>query len=852
MRLLSCYIEGYGQIKQKDYIFDEGITSVFGENGAGKSTLASFIKAMFYGLKGYKTGSTEFCDREHFYPFDGGMFGGNITFEWQGKKYKIERYFGEKNASGDSVKVYVGGEETDELGEDIGRSVFGVDEASFLRTLFITSEDIEIKSTSSINAKLGSFLQGMDGAEDLDGALKSLEVARKNYQADRKSKTATELIPQTEREMEALRIKIVNAKEIQDGLDAKYEALAGLKGEIESLTKQIVAAQEENKRRAQLEHYQSLIKNVSYMETALAEIHVRYPKGLPSEAQVGEINERLMKERALQAKTESVEFSIKDEEKLVRLQESFRQGIPSEEVLFGIERDITALSNLQTELRLEEGKAPSEKERKLLQKFAHACPAKEAMTAIAAKVEGYKKAKREYEETPSILSASSSTGKKTSAKAYIFGALLALVLCVLGGVLCALENALPGGVLLALGGVLLFGDGFLYLNKKSTAQVATMSATNPEKVQKERALREVEDSIKAAIMPYGYHSGNGLVYDFAEMQKDVEDYWAYMQAEEAKKAVILQKQAQKQATMDGLTVFFRGYGLSGEFIKALSDLRKMVGEYYDLLERKTLMGNSKKALDDERVENRAQIEAFKQKYALSELRINDILEDVRESERLRIEMEKNKAQAMAYKAEKGLSDGAQGEEVDLLSLHALLDQKQNERSALELQIQADETEVERLDEDENRLQEAEERLANFKRKHKLLKGAYDLLLQADGRLKDRYVKPILDDFLGYAKLLEEALGEKVVMTKNFEIKFERNGKERSERHLSAGQKSICALCFRLALIKNMYQDNTPFLVLDDPFVALDKAHMVKVKELLSVLSKKMQMLYFTCHDSRTI
>ena len=132
------------------------------------------------------------------------------------------------------------------------------------------------------------------------------------------------------------------------------------------------------------------------------------------------------------------------------------------------------------------------------------------------------------------------------------------------------------------------------------------------------------------------------------------------------------------------------------------------------------------------------------------------------------------------------------------------------------------------------------------------KAAKELLESADGKLKDRYVKPIKDEFLSYAAILEKTLGERVVMTKNFEIYFERDGEQRTEKHLSAGQRSICALCFRLALIKNMYQENAPFLILDDPFVNLDSAHMEKVKGLLQELCKEMQMVYFTCHESRMI
>ena len=851
MKLLSCYIEGYGQIKQKEYTFNEGMTSIFAENGGGKSTLASFIKAMFYGLKGYKTGSTEFCDREHFYPFDGGAFGGNLTFTSQGKTYKIERYFGEKNTSGDTVKVYVNGEETNELGEEIGKAVFGVDESSFMRTVFINGEDIEIKSTSSINAKLGSFLQGIDGNEDLDGALKRLESARKSYQADRKSKNAAELIPQTEREIDGLRVKIANAKEIQEGLGGKYEALASLKAEIERINGQIVTAQEENKRRAQYEHYESVLKDISYMETALQEINVRYAKGLPTEAETSAVNECLIKERALQAKLEGAEFSVRDEEKLARLQESFRQGLPAEETLFNVEKDITALSNLQTELRLEERKQPTEKERKLLQKFAYGAPSQDELMQTEANVEAYKRGKKEYDETPAVLLSSAPATKKKSSKIYVGLVALVTSLCVIGGVVLLLKDTTLGGTVLLLV-ALAIGGGLVALSRMPMAQTGTMSATNPEKERKAAHIKELEDSIKAILMPRGYHSGNGVVYDFAELKKDAAEYQAYLQAEAKRKETLLQKRAQKQKIEEKLTVFFRGYGLSGEYIKSLSDLRGMVGEYYGLYERKNVALDNKRMLEKDRAQNRLKIEAYKQGYGIAELRVNDILEDLRESARLRAEIEKYKAQAAAFKAEKGLVDGAVQEETDLLALHTLLDEKQNERSALELQIQADETEAERLDEAENKLAETEERLAEYKRKYKLLKGAYELLSQADGRLKDKYVKPILDDFLGMAALLEKTLGEKVVMTKNLEIKFERNGKERSERHLSAGQRTICALCFRIALIKNMYEVNPPFLVLDDPFVTLDEAHMSKVKEVLSVLSQDMQMVYFTCHESRMV
>ena len=50
---------------------------------------------MFYGLETYKSNSANFVDRMHYYPFNGQLFGGNLTFETNGKIYKIERFFDE-------------------------------------------------------------------------------------------------------------------------------------------------------------------------------------------------------------------------------------------------------------------------------------------------------------------------------------------------------------------------------------------------------------------------------------------------------------------------------------------------------------------------------------------------------------------------------------------------------------------------------------------------------------------------------------------------------------------------------------------------------------------------------------
>ena len=87
MKLLKAYIENFGKISKTEYDFNSGLTTFCYENGYGKTTLATFIRAMFYSLPKVTTKSN-FNDREHFYPFNGGKFGGNLTYEHEGDFYK--------------------------------------------------------------------------------------------------------------------------------------------------------------------------------------------------------------------------------------------------------------------------------------------------------------------------------------------------------------------------------------------------------------------------------------------------------------------------------------------------------------------------------------------------------------------------------------------------------------------------------------------------------------------------------------------------------------------------------------------------------------------------------------------
>ena len=54
MFITKLDIKGFGKLKDTTINLINGLNIIYGNNEAGKSTVQTFVKAMFYGLKGGK------------------------------------------------------------------------------------------------------------------------------------------------------------------------------------------------------------------------------------------------------------------------------------------------------------------------------------------------------------------------------------------------------------------------------------------------------------------------------------------------------------------------------------------------------------------------------------------------------------------------------------------------------------------------------------------------------------------------------------------------------------------------------------------------------------------------------
>ena len=145
MKILSCYIAGFGKFIDKSFDFSANPVVIKEDNGWGKTTLADFIRCMFYGHDAGRGKAVENNERAKYLPWRGGAYGGSLTFLYQNKKYRVERSFG-KTPAYDTTRIYDSNNmqsfEFGDRGEKLGEILFGMDADGYRRSVYIPQGEI--------------------------------------------------------------------------------------------------------------------------------------------------------------------------------------------------------------------------------------------------------------------------------------------------------------------------------------------------------------------------------------------------------------------------------------------------------------------------------------------------------------------------------------------------------------------------------------------------------------------------------------------------------------------------------------------------------------------------------------
>ena len=176
MKLEKAHIENFGKLKNFDVQFNEESNLLLENNGWGKSTLAAFIRIMFFGFQNENKSSVVENERKKYDPWQGGVYGGQLTFAVGKKKYRIERTFG-KTKSEDRFVLYdaIKNLPSVDYSEKIGEEVFSIDAESFMRSIFIGQDDCETNATIQIQKRIGNVAKKIEDIEDYERAWQRLQ-----------------------------------------------------------------------------------------------------------------------------------------------------------------------------------------------------------------------------------------------------------------------------------------------------------------------------------------------------------------------------------------------------------------------------------------------------------------------------------------------------------------------------------------------------------------------------------------------------------------------------------------------------------------------------------------------------
>ena len=235
MIIKELYIAEFGGIKNRKIEFgnSELFNIIYGENESGKSTVFLFIKFMLYGLQRKSPSNAE---RERSLSWSGNVASGSMVLEHNGKEFRIERSFSDR-ARGEKL-VILSLENGTPVSTDKapGEYFLGVPREAFESSACVgqmRSSDINGEKTAQ---SLSNMLSSADEDVDTTAVLKELNSIRISYLHKNQGGG---MLFEDEAKINALRIKLEEAKNASLAIEGKSESFDKIKKEYEELKLEI-------------------------------------------------------------------------------------------------------------------------------------------------------------------------------------------------------------------------------------------------------------------------------------------------------------------------------------------------------------------------------------------------------------------------------------------------------------------------------------------------------------------------------------------------------------------------------------------------------------------------------------
>ena len=796
MKLLACHIENFGKLSSLSLDFSDGINVIYGSNAWGKSTLAAFFKAMFYGLDAKKESGAFEKERILYRPWQGGVFGGELDFEINGKQYRISRTFGRTEKT-DTFHLYDLNTklESSDYSQQIGTEIFDLDSASFKRSIFIAQNDCVGEVSDRMNAKLGNLAEHTDDINNFDSAIGHLKEILNQLTPDR----VTGSIKKRKNYITQLAQELRTFEAAQEGFEGIRHKKQVVTDQIEELVRirqnyasALVVASEESRKKELYAQYDVMCREVDEKEQKLNEYKTYFPNGVPEKDEFKEQlqNARNMENSRVQLK--GLELSISEHESWKKLQEMFETEVPtieqidtSLETLASAEKQKENLVELETHLKLAEKEWTKEPEVPVFEKMNHKLFLFTGfgiiLVGVAALALGFAK----------IIPVANSY--------YVW---IAAAIVILVGAVCSLTGALLGSK----------ADKEKARWEKETADEKERLKQRYEDLKGQvGTLKDSINQIHAVVDAFltRFHICS-KVEDYSAKLYELKNQLAEYERLADKLSESMEARKIYEEEKEKVETFIQAYGyeISEDCSGVLSYYQEKAAEYQTALRAYEEACKKREAFE------KRQDKSFWTKTALCPYTIDELNQMIQQAD---AKMEELKMAKVQYT--KQLDDLQ--EQLDLC------DEKQAELGE-QLILQEKDTQ-----------------------KYNMVKLTQEYLKKAKEQFTARYMDPIANGFSKYYQMLTGDESGAWTIDANIQLKMKEQGELRDTRWLSAGYQDLLGVCMRLAVADAMYKEEKPFLILDDPFVNLDKEKVAAGNQLLLEVAKEYQVIYFTCHDSRS-
>lgn len=900
MRIIKCNITNFGCYSNKVFDFNSSLNSFCIDNGEGKTTLATFIKAMLYSLD--KT-SVKSYERIHYKPYQGGIYGGSMTIEIDNKKYTIERTFNEKSSK-DTLKIY------DENGNDLktflnkevsllqgdnssflGELILGIDSLSFKKCNFISSNDLDFSSTESIKMKINSIVINKEKENSFDETCKLIDFDLKEKKPS--SKNNENAYPFKIKELN--KINKEKKKEIEE-LNKIEDNLKNLYDERKLINDDLNKIKEEQKKydllhikKGKLSTVKKYDEDILKEEDNIKKIENKYNDDLLNNEEINILKDYLSNYNKL--KTIDNTFKIKPSD--INKLESLKDKVISNEDYNILNENNIKINSLNlnnkcifiNEKRFNELKNKFEnksiKDEKILtNEYIEYLTNKKELESLS-----YLNNKTNEYPSNNIINHIEEKIKKYNE---------------LNNKINNLNSSYkePQFIIKLLLSIFTLGIYFIILNNKKKKYLNNLKILEDEikdiqnelneffnkydiefgsyeiklqelidKIEKDnntcnlknnelnKKSKELENNLKSYFSLFDYSTLD--IKDTYELyKKELNEYNSLIKDDIKNKEIENNNKTQKEKHFKIIDSILLKYKLlknddfSSQLLKLKEDM-DFFNKYYPIYIDKASNDNKINDCSSKitSILNNHNIN-FDNDYILIS---NNLIKDLESYNK-----SKNNLNSLIEEKNKFIkeNDLIGFNEIEVNDKEEELQKEYSLKSSLisnkDREIIQNEEKILQKEKLQDEINTNEELIKEYEKKIEIAKITLETLKAANNEMEAKYISPIKDSFINYSKKIYEKIGTNINMNYDYEIKYDVNGQLHESKDLSEGEKSIMMLALRFSILDSLFKDKNSFIILDDPFEALDSNKLFKAINLIKELSKKYQIIYFTCHNSRKI